>query len=98
MSKAEAIDKRLEKLEKKMSDTEVSEIKVCDHKKLKDMVYELSKKLEDIQNTKNADEKYQAVKLAKSDFDAAYNDLLKPIKTMLSYVLLTIQSKEIDNG
>jgi O-succinylbenzoate synthase len=95
MSKADVIEKRLEKLEKKMSDTEVSEIKVMDSKKLKDVAFELSKKLEEIESTKQADEKYQAAKQAKADFDSAYRDLLSPIKTQLSYIHLVIQNKEL---
>jgi hypothetical protein len=95
MTKAEVIERRLEKLENKLSDTEVSEIKVMDTKKLKDVAFELSKKIEKIESDKQADGPYQAAKQAKADFDSAYRDLLNPIKTQLSYVHLVIQNKEM---
>jgi hypothetical protein len=92
-AKQEAVDKKLEKLEKAMSDTEVSEIKVADSKKLKDMVYQLSQKIEEIETEKSADKNLNAAKEVMKDLNGGYNDLLKPKKNMLKYVLLTLQSK-----
>jgi len=90
---AAVLDEKLKKAEKKLDDMFVSEIKVADLAKLKEMIVKFSKEVEEIESAKAADPTLNSLKEQLKDLNGGYNDARKEKKNRLQYIILKMQER-----
>lgn len=90
----EAVQRRIDKLEKKLTDTFVAEARTSSKDKLEEKIVTLSKEIEAIEDAREADTKLTVAKEMVKDLAGAYGDARKEKKAKLTYILLTLKQKE----
>lgn len=84
---------RIQKLERKLTETFIDEVRGLDEKGLRDKIVNLSKEIEDIDRAKEADADLAALKDKVKELAGAYFDAKKDKTNKLKYVLLLLEEK-----
>ncbi len=84
---------RIQRLEKKLTETFIDEVNGLDEKGLRDKVVTLSKEIEDIERAKEADADLAALKDRVKELAGAYSDAKKDKSNKLKYVLFLLEEK-----
>jgi len=90
---AEEFDAKKRKLEKKLGADLSVELQKSSNDRLKDLVVNLSKEIEKIEQEKEADAKLAKLKEMLKDLSGGYNDARKEKKIRLQYCLMTLQER-----
>ena len=83
----------LEKLSKKIEETFVDDIRTADEKNLRDKIVQISKQLEDHDETKKNDGTLNNLKEQVADLNGGYRDARKEKSDRLKYVILTLEER-----
>lgn len=85
--------KALEKLESKLTETFVDEVKTASEQRLRDLVVQLSKEIEEIEDHKESDPELKSLKEQLKELSAPYRDAKANKRNGLKYVLLVLEER-----
>jgi len=83
----------IEKLNKKLPESFIDDVKVADEKSLRDKIVQLSKEVEDIDETKKSDPTLNTLKEQLKDLAGGYRDAKKDRTDRLKFILLTLEER-----
>ncbi len=83
----------MEKLNKKLPESFIDDVKVADEKNLRDKIVQLSKEVEDLDDTKKSDPTLNALKEQLKDLAGGYRDAKKDRTDRLKFILLTLEER-----
>lgn len=83
----------LDKLENSIEETFVDEVRVADEKLLRDKIVNLSKEIEDVEESKRTNTTLNSLKEQMKDLSGGYKDLKKQKNARLKYVILTLEER-----
>lgn len=86
-------ESRISKLVDKLDEEFVVEVNSMANDKVKDLIVNLNKEVEDLQDQKKNDPKIKALSEDLKDLRGGYNDVLKPKKTKIQYLLLLLEER-----
>jgi hypothetical protein len=82
---------RIGKLEKKLDETFVSDVKAMSPAALKESALKYAKEIERVEEEKDSDEKLQSLRDSVKDLGKAYSDAKKHARLRMQYVLATMK-------
>lgn len=88
------LEKKIEKLEDKLDSDFKSSVRSVNQSQLKDMIVELSNKIQDIKDAQDADSSLQSAKEQVKDLSSGYRDARKGLKNRLEYILAVTKLSE----
>lgn len=83
----------IEKLNKKLPESFVDDVRAADEKSLRDKIVELSKQVEDVVESMKNDNTLNSLKEQVKDLSGGYNDVKKEKRSRLKYILLTLEER-----
>ena len=90
------LEKKMEKLEKKLETDFRVEVQRSSGAQLKEKIVNYSKAIQEIEDAKDADEKLNALKEQIKDLSGGYRDAKKAIKDKLEYVLGVMKTNGLE--
>jgi hypothetical protein len=82
---------RIGKLEKKLDETFVSDVKAMSPAALKESALKYAKEIERVEEEKDSDEKLQALRESAKDLGKGYSEAKKYARLRMQYVLATMK-------
>lgn len=83
----------LDKLNKKLPESFVDDVRVADEKSLRDKIVELTKEIESVNDAMESDTKLQVLKEQVKDLSGGYTDVKKEKRNRLKFIILTMQER-----